>query len=458
MGDVLVAYPHKDEPGNNFAQSLLQMTLYDKGRLIATVENVRCPTGNLVVARNQMMRYLLENDFEWMFMIDDDMGFQVSALETLRAVADKDERPIVGGLCFSQRDMSRDGRNGYRWYPGPTIYDWMEFPDGISRYSVRPHYPVNGLVQCDGTGAAFLLIHRSVGERIFNEYGDVWFNMIEHPDGNISEDLSFFKRWTDLRGRGGCFVHTGVKTNHAKSTWLSETDFWTHIPVPPATDTVDVIVPVLHRPRNVRPVIESLRASTGLATAWFVCEPGDREEMDVVRECGGRVLQYPGSFAEKVNYAFSARGLSAPWIFITGDDVCFQPAWLDHAQLVAKEYGALVVGTNDLGNPRVTSGDHATHLLINRKYVAEVGATFDAQPGVVCGPYRHWFVDDELVAAAKERGVWQMALGSVVEHMHPMWDKGTDDEVYALGRSHAEADKALFEARAARFFGLGAAA
>lgn len=458
MGNVLVAYPHKDAPTNSFTQSLMQMALYDKGRLIGTVENVRCPTGDLVVARNQVMRYVLENDYEWLFFVDDDMGFQVTALEALRAVADPVERPIVGGLCFSQRDLERDGRNGYRWEPRPTIFDWMTLPDGVERFSFRTHYPVNGLVQCDGTGAAFLLIHRSVGERIFNEYGPVWFDRIPHHDGTISEDLSFFKRWLDLRGRGGCFVHTGVKTTHMKPVWLSETDFWNRLPVPPATETVDVIVPVLHRPQNVRPLLETLRASTGLATAWFVCEPGDKEVMDLVRSNGGRVLQRAGTFAEKVNYAYGTVGLKAPWIFLTGDDVLFQPGWLDHALCVAKEYGADVIGTNDLGNPRVTAGDHAVHMLIRRSYIDEQGASWDG-PGVVGHEgYGHMFVDDEIVTAAKQRGVWQMALGSIVEHMHPLWEKGAWDETYVKGNETAEADKALFHERATKFLGLGVAA
>jgi hypothetical protein len=69
---------------------------------------------------------------------------------------------------------------------------------------------------------------------------------------------------------------------------------------------------------------------------------------------------------------------------------------------------------------------------------------------VVCHEgYRHWFVDDEIVWTAKQRGVWAFAAGSIVEHLHPYWGKGEMDSVYALGQEHAEADKALFIARAA---------
>ncbi len=58
--------------------------------------------------------------------------------------------------------------------------------------------------------------------------------------------------------------------------------------------------------------------------------------------------------------------------------------------------------------------------------------------------YKHWYVDDEVVTVAKQRGAWGMALGSIVEHLHPAWGKGETDDVYTLGQSHADADKALF--------------
>lgn len=456
MGDVLVAYPHSESPTNNFTQSLLQLANYDRGRHIATIEHVRVPTGDLPGARNSTMRYFLENGYEWLFMVDDDMGFQETALESLRAVADPVSRPIVGALCFGQRDLKRDGRNGYRFDVCPTIYSWEQYPDGIRRFRVGTHFAVNSLVRCDSTGAACVLIHRSVGAEIFNRYGDVWFEPIEHPEGWVSEDLSFFYRWMEIAGPGGVTINTAVKTNHSKTIWLDERDFWERVGVPPARERVDVIVPVLHRPQNVAPFMETLRASTGLATAWFVCDRDDRGEQVEVLAHGGRVLKCDGTFAEKVNYAYGKVENPAPWIFIVGDDVLFQPAWLDHALYVAGEYRGQVIGTNDLGNQRVLSGDHATHLLISREYVDRVGASWDG-PGVVCHEYGHCFVDDEIVTAAKLRGVWQMALGSVVEHMHPFWNKGLPDPVYDKGFSHFEADREEFRKRLTEFAGAVAA-
>jgi hypothetical protein len=460
MGDTLIAYMHRDEVATSFAQSLTELCLADRGEHIAETTNVRCNAGDVPIGRNQTAKYFLENaEFQWLCFIDSDMGFGTQALHLLHEAADPVERPIVGALCFAQRDLVRDGRHGYRWEARPTIFDFTTFPDGKQRFAFRTHYPVNGILQCDGTGAAFLLIHRSVMAAMLNEYGPVWFDRILDPDGLMSEDLSFFKRWMEMRGKGGCHVHTGAKTTHYKPVWLSDQDFWQQAAVPPAVQPVDVIVPVLHRPQNVRPFLETLKASTGLATAWFVCEPGDREEMDEVRRYGGKVIQQAGTFAEKMNYGYDYTytrrgakvGSAAPYIFMVGDDVMFQPGWLDHAEFVANYYKADVVGTNDLGNPRVQRGDHATHLLIRRSYVDSVGASWDG-PGTVCHEgYRHWYVDDEIVTAAQQRQVWQMALGSIVEHMHPLWGKGVEDDVYRLGREAADKDEVVFGDRAVKF-------
>jgi hypothetical protein len=195
----------------------------------------------------------------------------------------------------------------------------------------------------------------------------------------------------------------------------------------------------------------SLLASTGLATATFVVEEGDDVEAAEVERCGGRVLFRSGTFAEKVNYAFDET--VSPWLFLAGDDVRFRPGWLDHIQDVGRRYGAAVVGSNDLVNPRVMRGEHATHMAIRRDYVREHGASWDG-PGVVCHEgYRHWFVDDEIVTVAKSRQTFQMALASEVEHMHPMGGKAPNDEIYDLGAAHSKQDEAHFKARYKKYMG-----
>jgi hypothetical protein len=306
---------------------------------------------------------------------------------------------------------------------------------------------VNALVQVAGTGAACLLIHRGVLEKVRAEHGDVWFDRVTYASGlKVAEDLSFCYR---VNSAGfGVFVHTGVRTTHHKAVWLSETDYWRSHPVPPATDEVAVIVPAM-RYVNAERFMTSLRASTGLATAYAVAADGEEDAVTAWMAAGAEIIRGKGTtFAARMNAGHKAT--EEPWLFIVGDDVIFRPGWLDHAQHVANTQGAQVVGTNDLGNPRVMAGEHATHMLISRSYVDEQGASWDGPKNVCHEGYRHWYVDDEIVTAAKQRGVWAMATGSIVEHLHPAWGKAEMDPVYELGQKHAKQDQKRFRERLAR--------
>jgi hypothetical protein len=185
---------------------------------------------------------------------------------------------------------------------------------------------------------------------------------------------------------------------------------------------------------------------------YAVCGAGDAASTAAWIAAGARVIiqdsDRPGTFSAKVNDA--TRQTSAPFIFICGDDVTFRPGWLDHAVHIAEVHAANVVGTNDLANPRVMAGDHATHVLIRRTYIADVGASWDG-PGVVCHEgYSHQFVDDEIVTAAKQRGSFTVALSAVVPHHHPLFDESVEvDDTYRLGQRYAQTDGKLFRRRLA---------
>jgi hypothetical protein len=458
MGDVLLGYLHPNEVTASFHKSLLDLIGFDLSHSsrLHSWAMVKCGPGGIPGGRNDLAKQFLKGDCEWLFMVDADMGFEPWTLDGLLAYANPERRPMVGGLAFAQRESIADGKNGFRCFPRPTILDWVPDDEGRPRFVGRAHYPVNSMIPAGATGGACVLIHRSVIEAVKDKFGEAWFDQgVDFTGATMGEDISFFDRTRQLEIP--LWVHTGIRTTHYKHLWLAEEDFWTSFIAPPATERVDVIVPVLHRPQNIEPLMRSLRASTGLARAFFVCEEDDAEEMDAVTDAGGIVLfDHVGkssTFAEKVNYAYEVteRCDPAPWLLLVGDDVRFRPGWLDHAQDVHRRYGANVIGTNDLVNPRVVRGEHATHPMIRRSYVDEVGAGWDG-PGVVCHEgYHHWFVDDEIVTAAKQRETFQFAMGSQVEHLHPIGGQVETDDVYELGSKHADEDKAVFEKRFKRF-------
>ena len=465
MTDVVtVAYVHPNEVTTSWHQSLLNLIGWDLGHECRVARGgwlaMRCyGSDGIPEARNKAVRQFLadDKDADWLCWIDTDMGFEPDMVDRLLEVADPVERPIVGALCFAQKQTVPDGMGGWRTALAPTVYDWTTIEaTGETGFLSRREYPVNALVRCAGTGSAAVLIHRSVFERLAGAGNGAWYERVPNPTANgrlLGEDLSFCLR----AGALGIpvHVHTGVRTTHFKPEWLGEQDYWNRLTPPPATESTAVIVPVLKRPQNAGPFMQTLRASTGLANVYAIASDDgsdiDQETIAAWIQAGAEVLQGTDigvSFASKVNagYEFTTE----PWLFVTGDDVRFHPGWLDHAQAVANTgRGVEVVGTNDLGNPRVLRGEHATHMLIRRSYVDEHGASWDG-PKVVCHEgYRHWFVDDEIVTAARQRGVFGFAPASVVEHLHPLWGKGEPDEVYELGQQWQDADRALFLERAA---------
>ncbi|HEY3485459.1 MAG TPA: hypothetical protein VGK49_08735 [Ilumatobacteraceae bacterium] len=453
-GSVRFASLCDDEHGftRSFQLSFLPLLASDLGggqRIWRGGYSIQGATSSGVVeGRNEVVREFLESSAEWLFFIDSDMGWEPDGLEQLMAAADPVERPIVGGLCFGfgpVGDVLGAGHSVVK-RPFPTIFDLAETEDDVA-FRPRWAYVPGELQECAATGGAFVIIHRSVLEAIAAEWGDVWFDRMKHPKGKRlwGEDTSFCMRARMLGFP--TFVHAGVQTSHSKVIQVTQDVYMRSLVAEPATDEVAVLVPVLERPQNAEPFMRSLRASTGLATVYAITN--NRQDAKAWDEVGARLLESDKiSFAEKVNLAAAiATDHGFRWVFLVGDDVTFRPGWLDHAQAVARNTGAKVVGTNDQANPRVMNGQHATHMLIATEYITEQGASWDG-PGVVCHEgYRHWYVDDEIVAVAKQRKVWAPALASIVEHRHPLFGTAPDDETYRRGQRHAGKDKALWVKR-----------
>lgn len=215
-----------------------------------------------------------------------------------------------------------------------------------------------------------------------------------------------------------------------------------------------VVVPVLARPWRVAPLASSLAQAGSSARLLLVCSPEDEEEIAACRQAGVDYLvtSWPGGsmgdYARKVNMAY--RCSREEWIMLAADDLRFHPGWAEAALAAAAATGARVIGTNDLGNPRVTSGRHATHCLVHRSYADQLG-TVDGPGAVLAEAYWHNFVDDELVGTARWRGEWAFAREAVVEHLHPHWGKASMDATYQLGLSRFADDRRVYLSRCPRW-------
>jgi hypothetical protein len=178
----------------------------------------------------------------------------------------------------------------------------------------------------------------------------------------------------------------------------------------------------------------------------FVANEGDDAEIAELIAAKADHIIVPAnriSWACKINDGF--RATTEEWIFTGADDLNFHPDWFERALLWANDTIG-IIGTNDICNPRVMTGEHSTHMLVRRSYIEKWG-TID-EPGVVLHErYRHAFADDECVATAKARGVYVHAYDSIVEHMHPNTQKSEMDETYKEGMKYSADGRRVFSQR-----------
>lgn len=193
-------------------------------------------SGPLVATgRNNIVRTFLTGTFrggargEWLLFIDADMVYDRRAVQTMLAVADVEQTPILGGLCFG------GGRGGHIF---PTLYVATDERLHLDRIN---EYPKDTLCKVDATGGAFLLVHRSVLERMYEAFGVVrddqgevvldeeghpvetpypWFTYGANAGKPTGEDIAFC-----LRARAldiPVHVHTGIRIGHIKPQILDE--------------------------------------------------------------------------------------------------------------------------------------------------------------------------------------------------------------------------------------------
>ncbi len=247
-GKCLLTYLHPGEVSTSMHHSVLGMVAYDSansGRFICdgrlAVSAQQCGAGRLSTGRNQAVAQFLDHwTAEWLFMVDADMGWDPDAADALIAAADPDERPVVGGLCFGAKRAGEGRAHAMRVHFFPTLYKLHVNDEGHRSFDPAYEWPRGKVVEVGGTGAAFLMIHRSVLERIRDRWGDTWFNEVSEHGHNFGEDLSFCLKLIDLGVP--LFVHTGVQTSHHKDMWvdLSVFDQMRRVTSP----AMSVVVPV----------------------------------------------------------------------------------------------------------------------------------------------------------------------------------------------------------------------
>jgi hypothetical protein len=239
FGKVVLGYCSNGYVRHEFCDSIIDTMLYDyqqQGILLGvgggTAGIVSGP--RIAETRSQIVDAFLSDPrfvdqtgdrAEWLWMADTDMVWSGDAFYRLLASADPVDRPIVGGLCFA------GGRTGKFF---PTIYRTIQGEDGLEIEPIL-EYPQGAMIKVGATGAAFMLIHRSVFIRMSqpwpNGFGTTpdgrknpypWFNEggTDKSGNPYGEDTAFC-----MKAQAAGFpihVNTDVRVGHVKTYELNE--------------------------------------------------------------------------------------------------------------------------------------------------------------------------------------------------------------------------------------------
>jgi hypothetical protein len=215
-GKVVLGYVHPTEVAVSFHESVLGLVMHDFNHDRRIVDGggrlARYSSANISNARNGIVRHFLDGTkAEWLWFVDADMSFPPDTLDRLLVEADATRAPIVGGLCFGTDEGQLFS----------TLYDLTMCEDGRPQMVRYNDWPENTMFQVTATGAACLLIHRTVLEALRARHAEPfpWFAESVLGDSPMGEDINFCLR----AGAAGfpVFVHTGVEIGHAKAHILT---------------------------------------------------------------------------------------------------------------------------------------------------------------------------------------------------------------------------------------------
>lgn len=158
--------------------------------------------------RQDAFDYWLDHtDFPWILWVDSDIELTNDALEKVWEAADPVARPAVSGIYFISKENEASLMTPY-----PALFQFTDDPYTIAY--VHP-LPKDVLVKAGAAGFGFLLLHRSVGEKMREFHGErPFFNETGAGKEFVSEDINFFRAMHEAGVP--LYAHTGATVKHMK--------------------------------------------------------------------------------------------------------------------------------------------------------------------------------------------------------------------------------------------------
>jgi len=172
---------------------------------------IRSGGNQIARQREHVIRYWYEqNKSEWLLWVDSDIVLSPEKFLKLWDKKDKDKHPIVTGVYFTTKNPEEP-----LMVPLPTIFNFAEQEDGSVNIKAIHPMPKDEFMRVDAAGMGFVLMHRSVVDKIVEAVPDAAMFLEAGSEKTfIGEDIYFFA----LCGKAGVEVwcDTSATVQHIK--------------------------------------------------------------------------------------------------------------------------------------------------------------------------------------------------------------------------------------------------
>jgi hypothetical protein len=168
--------------------------------------------GNQIARQRQSLfdYWADKTTYEWILWIDSDVVISPEKFKLLWDNRDATERPLVTGVYFTT-----DNPEEPLMIPMPTVFSFTNKGDGTFGLARVHPLPKNQLIKVDAAGFGFLLMHRSVINKVraVAPEGQVFMEM-GRGTKFIGEDIFFFALCD--KAEVPIYCHTGATAPHMK--------------------------------------------------------------------------------------------------------------------------------------------------------------------------------------------------------------------------------------------------
>jgi hypothetical protein len=173
--------------------------------------SIRSGGNQIARQRQRVIEFWYEkNQSDWLLWVDSDVVISPEKFKLLWDNKDAVERPLVTGVYFTT-----DNPEEPLMVPMPTVFSFTNKGDGSFGLARIHPMPKNQLMKVDAAGFGFILMHRSVVEKVKEVAPDgQMFMEMGRGTKFIGEDIFFFALCDTAQVPVYC--HTGATVPHMK--------------------------------------------------------------------------------------------------------------------------------------------------------------------------------------------------------------------------------------------------